>query len=143
MPYEMKIIVDDIRKIVLRGREAEISGEEFNHLAGRVFLYQYENNVPYRQFCQRRGCHPSGISDFRQIPAVPLSPFKEVILACFPEGDAVNYFQTSGTTQGRQGWHYLREYALYEASLLGTFRHFMLPDVDKIEMAIFSVPPST
>ncbi len=142
MSYDTKHIVDDIRGIILRDCEAEISDEEFNHLACRVFAYQFENNAPYRRFCMRRGCQPSGISNFRDIPAVPVAAFKEISLACFAEEEAVNYFQTSGTTQGKQGRHYVRDYALYDASLKSAFRHFVLPDINAIEMLMLSVPPS-
>lgn len=58
--------------------------------------------------------------DFRQVespldwPAVPTDLFRYARVACFPEGEEVRVFRTSGTTSGARGAHPFRDLSLYE-----------------------------
>lgn len=130
-----------IRNILNTGCDQEITEEIFNDLSCTVFFYQFKNNIPYQKYCLSRNKTPDTINNYRDIPAVPASAFKEVTLTCFPENESVNYFLTSGTTQGRQGKHYIHNYDLYHASLLPAFSYYVLPDCKKMEMIILSPSP--
>src|SRR5262249_55920382 len=70
---------------------------EFESWALRVFRHQYERNVPYRTFCDRRGVGPSHVARWQDVPAVPTAAFRHADLAC---GPAELVFRTSGTTAG-------------------------------------------
>jgi hypothetical protein len=120
--------------------EAEIlawMGEEIWHadparfarLALDLFAFHFEHCEPYRRFCLRRGATPERIGDWREIPAVPTGAFKEVALRCFPAERSVRVFRTSGTSSGARGELHLDTLALYEASLLPSFRRHLLPDL--------------
>ena len=62
------------------------------------------------------------------IPPVPAAAFKDAALATFDPATAALVFETSGTTSGRPGRHYLETRDLYDAALLAAFDRFMLPD---------------
>lgn len=130
-----------IRNILKNGCEQEITEEYFNDLSCKVFSYQFKNNIPYQKYCLSRNKTPDTINNYKDIPAVPTSAFKEVSLICFPESESINYFLTSGTTQGKQGKHCIRNYDLYYASLLPTFSYYVMPDTEKMEMVILSPSP--
>ena len=67
-------------------------------------------------------------ASWEAIPAVPAPAFKEATLATFDARDAAVSFETSGTTDGKPGRHYLETTALYGAALLAGFDRFMLAD---------------
>jgi len=110
---------------------AEMSDAEFDKLALRIFEHQLTYNLPYKQYCASQGV---GVSDatmpqnWHEIPAVPTAAFKETAFATFNPAVAGLVFETSGTTQGQSGRHYMESSRLYDASLLAGFDKFMLPD---------------
>ena len=101
----------------------------FARLALELFALQFERCAPYQAYCRRRGATPDRVSDWRAIPTVPTSAFKEVALRCFPADRTLRTFRTSGTTTGARGELHLDRLDLYEASLLPTFRRHLLPDL--------------
>lgn len=101
----------------------------FARLALALFAFHFEHCAPYRRFCERRGATPVSVTDWHAIPAVPTGAFKEVPLRCFPAEATVKTFRTSGTSTAVRGELALDTLALYEASLLPTFRRHLLPDL--------------
>jgi hypothetical protein len=101
----------------------------FDDIARRVFRYQLEHDPALAAYARRRGVGPD-VNHWREIPGVPTAAFKELALAGGAPDRAEVVFRTSGTTRGSQGRgaHYVRDLALYRASLLPTFEAFLLPD---------------
>ena len=101
----------------------------FPELALGLFRFQYEGNVPYRRFCDRRGRTPANVTDWADIPAVPVSAFKqaELVVGGLPEGSV---FVTSGTTEGaeRRGRHHVPVPSIYRAAALAHFERCVLAD---------------
>ncbi len=109
----------------------------FRELALTLFAHQFEHCAPYRLFCTGRSRTPDRVVDWREIPPVPTGGFKEVALRCFPADRTVRTFRTSGTSTSRRGELHLDTLALYEASLLASFRRHVLPDLaEKARMRI-------
>lgn len=107
----------------------QLDEAQFNDLALRIFAYQVESNAPYARYCASLGLSSAEAPrHWREIPAVPAEAFKEATLATFAVAQAALVFQTSGTTHGNPGVHYLETRDLYDASLLAGFAHFVLPD---------------
>jgi hypothetical protein len=102
----------------------------FNALALRVFAAQYEAIAGYRAYCQKRSALPARLRHWTEIPAVPVQAFRDVRFVADDAGAPARVFRTSGTTGARPGEHYMTPaaLALYEASLVATFRAFVLPD---------------
>jgi hypothetical protein len=126
----------DLAATFARGVDAPLDDSAFDRLALRVFAWQFEALAPYRAYCQRRGALPQRVRHWSEIPAVPVQAFKDVRLAGDEDGAAIEparVFRTSGTTTdgARPGEHALSAAALglYHASLLPTFRAFVLPEL--------------
>jgi hypothetical protein len=129
------------------GSEASGSTDDarFAALARKLFTYQYEHCAPYRRFCDGRGVAPANLDDWTHIPAVPTGAFKEVALRTFPAEDTLRTFRTSGTAVGKRGELHLDTLALYDASLLPTFRRFVLPELEAggspLPIRVLAPPP--
>ncbi len=115
----------------------EASEEEFNRLALELFAYQFEHNEPFRRFATQRAKTPRTVKHWRDIPAVPISAFKELTLSCRAPGDAERVFMTSGTTQsGRRGKSHHSTLAVYDASMIRNFGHRVMRGRERIRMGI-------
>jgi hypothetical protein len=113
------------------------SDAEFDAMALRLFAHQHANNLAYRRFCQLRGATPRNVRGWRDIPAAPISAFKEVTLTCVHADSAERVFMTSGTTRGDvKGRHYHPTIAVWNASMASHFaQRFMRGDA-QLPMAI-------
>jgi hypothetical protein len=113
------------------------SDAEFDALALRLFAEQHANNAAYRRFCQLRGMTPRSVKSWRDIPAVPISAFKEVTLSCAPADSAQRVFMTSGTTRGDvKGRHYHPTLAVYDASMTRNFARRVMRGSGPLRMGI-------
>jgi hypothetical protein len=109
----------------------------FDALALRLFAFQHANNAAYRRFCQRRGATPRTVKNWRDIPAVPISAFKEVTLSSLPADQAQRTFMTSGTTRGDvKGRHYHPTLAVYDRSMTRNFGRRFMQGGARLPMAI-------
>lgn len=109
----------------------------FEALAQELFAYQFENNMPYRQFCLQRGRTPHTAKSWRDIPAVPINAFKELTLSCCPPEKAERVFMTSGTTRdGVRGKSHHPTLSVYDASMIKSFGQRFMPDLERIDMGV-------
>jgi len=106
----------------------------FDDLALALFRWQFEHNDACRRFCNHRQISPDGLSDWRQIPAVPAATFKELEQTSVPERERTTVFYSSGTTSAERSRHFhsADSLKLYEASLLPWFEHHLLSDLDSL-----------
>jgi len=113
------------------------SDAQFDAMALRLFAHQHANNAAYRRFCQMRGATPRTVKSWREVPAVPISAFKEVTLSCAPADSAERVFMTSGTTRGDvKGRHYHPTIAVWDASFTGNFARRFMQGAPRLPMAI-------
>jgi len=96
-------------------RGQTLSDDRFNDLALRLFAYQIRYNEPYAR-------------TWEDIPGVPAAAFKEASVTTFDPSGAGLTFETSGTTRGVGGLHYMESASLYDAALLAGFDRFVLSD---------------
>ena len=115
----------------LREEEHVADEERFSAIALALFAFQFEHCAPYRRFCEARGATPGALGHWSEIPPVPTGAFKELVLTCFPFERARKVFRTSGTSLYARGELHLDTLELYDASLLTTFRRFLLPDLHR------------
>ena len=102
---------------------------DFNNLALRIFAHQLRYNKPYAQYCASLGVTPDRLpANWEAIPPVPTGAYKEAALCTFDPARAALAFETSGTTRGIGGKHYMETAALYDAALLAGFHDAMLAD---------------
>jgi hypothetical protein len=103
----------------------------FQELATSLYLLQFEHNPAYRQFCEARNAAPETVRHWHQIPALPISAFKELEVTCLTDGQRARVFHSSGSSGRRPSRHFHNPESLsvYEASLLPWFRaHVSIPD---------------
>lgn len=116
----------------------------FGDVALRIFARQYERSAPYRKFCAARGRTPATVTDWREIPHLPVTAFKFAQIYS-GEGEPGHVFRTSGTTAGpeRRGEHRFERLDLYAACARPVFQRFVLPGVpERIPMLMLAQPPS-
>jgi hypothetical protein len=102
---------------------------DFSDLALRLFKYQVTYNKPYARYCASFGYSAESLpTSWHDIPALPTGAFKEATIATFDPAHAALAFETSGTTQGVGGRHYMETRDLYDEALLAGFDRFMLAD---------------
>lgn len=145
MRYESKKIVADILGYIQTYSDRDSLATEldpqFNQLALELFRFQYEWNPSYKLYCQRRRKSPFTVKRWQDIPPVPFQMFKESTLACEPVDEAEAVFMTSGSTnQDKRGRNYHATLEVWDASMLPPFKHYVLPDREK--MTIFILSPA-
>jgi hypothetical protein len=113
----------------------------FNGLALRIFAHQLRYNAPYARYCATRGISGYAVPEsWEEIPPVPSAAFKEAALCTFDPSQAALVFETSGTTVGIGGKHYLENATLYDAALLAGFYDAMLADLARPLRYLLLVP---
>ncbi|MDD3877386.1 MAG: acyltransferase [Bacteroidales bacterium] len=98
------------------------NGEAFNRMALTVFKFQYENIDIYRRFVQLLGIDCEAISNYMQIPFMPIEFFKKHKVFNTKNTES-GYFESSGTGNVRSR-HYFMDLNLYEESFTNCFELF-------------------
>jgi len=120
----------------------------FSDLAIRSFRIQCDTIPEYGAYARHVGRWSGRSGDWREIPPVPCSAFKEHGLSAARAGDGAAVrgeapaspavtFETSGTTITRPGRVQLKSTRLYETSLLKSFARHLLPDGARLKIIIF------
>ncbi len=137
---------DHSRRLLAFIERGDIPAEaEFNLLARDLFALQYAHVAPYRKLCEARRIAPDTIADWRQIPAVPTTVFKEFEFTSLAPAERTAVFHSSGTTDHRPSrhFHHAESLAVYEASLLPWFeRHVMSEQTLPVHINL-APPPSS
>jgi phenylacetate-coenzyme A ligase PaaK-like adenylate-forming protein len=99
------------------------SQKQFEKMALKVFRFQYENNLVYREFCDFLNTDVQKVKSLQQIPFLPIQFFKshEVV----SNTDAIQEtFTSSGTTGMITSKHLVTDVSLYEQSYRNAFSEF-------------------
>lgn len=109
--------------------------QEFRSLALDIFRYQFENNIPYRSFCDLLYKHPSDINKIEDIPFFPIQFFKshKVLSSKDPY---MKTFSSSGTTGSIVSNHYVTDIDVYKTSYLKGFENFYGPIEDYVVLGL-------
>ena len=87
----------------------------------KIFNFQYNNNVVYREFCNLIYKNPAKINEVNKIPFLPISFFKTKKILSTNNYEKV--FYSSGTSKKIRSKHYISRIELYEKSFLTNFIH--------------------
>jgi phenylacetate-coenzyme A ligase PaaK-like adenylate-forming protein len=99
------------------------SQKQFEKIALKVFRFQYENNLVYREFCDFLNTDIQKVKSLQQIPFLPIQFFKSHNVVS--NSDAVQEtFTSSGTTGMITSKHLVTEIFLYEQSYRLAFSEF-------------------
>jgi len=99
------------------------SQKQFEKMALKVFRFQYENNLVYKEFCELLKIEKGNVKSLKQIPFLPIQFFKshEVISNSNPIQET---FSSSGTTGMITSKHLITDVSLYEESYRNAFSEF-------------------
>ena len=144
MTPALNALVADVRSFIGTAVRSDPGEVAFGRLACRAFAVQFDANADYRSLCRSRGIGAESVPDWRRIPAVPTSGFKDGDISCLAPGDRVRVFHSSGTTgqvPSRHA-HSVESLALYDASTRPWFRAHLDPSVDPGIRWVSLTPPS-
>lgn len=132
LPPAMQQVVDRLLAFLAQDR---CTDAQFDALAVALFALQYGHDEPYRRFCQRRGATPRRVAGWRDIPAVPISAFKDATLSCIPPADCERVFMTSGTTRGDvKGRNHHPTIAVWDQSMQRNFARHVMRGTPRLRM---------
>ena len=98
----------------------EVTAENFEAYALRLFQYQYSEVNVYRQYVDLLRVKPSNVCHLNQIPFLPISFFKSQRVSDGRNPEAV--FLSSTTTGSTPSKHHVRDLKLYELACLEGFK---------------------
>lgn len=115
---------------------------DFNNLALRIFDHQLRFSEPYARYCAGLGITGSAQAPtWQEIPPLPAGAFKEAAICTFDPAKAELVFETSGTTTGAGGTHYMESARLYDASLLAGFEYALVSEPDPVRYCMLLPSP--
>lgn len=100
---------------------ANIASENFAEKALEVFHYQRLNNPIYSAYCH--SVLKSQVHQISDIPFLPIGFFKTHKVSCIAD-EALDYFESSGTSGQVNSRHYYPHLEAYHQSIELGFRHF-------------------
>ncbi len=109
--------------------------KQFEKLALKIFRFQFENNLVYKQFCDLRKIESQKIKSLEQIPFLPIQFFKshEVVSNT---NKIQETFTSSGTTGANTSRHLVTDISLYEKSYQQGFSEFYGNIEDYVVLAL-------
>ncbi len=97
------------------------SPEKFNNVCLSIFKFQYSENKVYRQYVEELGVKVPQITNFLQIPFLPIEFFKtHQIISGNKTPETL--FKSSGTTGVIQSTHFVCDVSIYEKSFHQSFK---------------------
>ena len=99
------------------------SHKQFEKIALKVFRFQHESNLVYREFCDFLKIDKQSVKTLQQIPFLPIQFFKSHHVVS--NTDAIQEtFTSSGTTGMITSKHLVTDVSLYEQSYRNAFSEF-------------------
>ena len=99
------------------------SQKQFEKIALKVFRFQYENNLVYREFCDFLKIDKQSVKTLQQIPFLPIQFFKNHNVVS-NTNEIQEIFTSSGTTGMITSKHLVTDVSLYEQSYRNAFSEF-------------------
>lgn len=111
------------------------SQKQFEKIALKVFRFQYENNLVYREFCDFLKTDVQKVKSLEQIPFLPIQFFKSHKVVS-NENNAQVLFSSSGTSGMITSKHFVTDVSLYEESYQKGFSQFYGNIEDYVVLAL-------
>ncbi|WP_242092051.1 acyl transferase [Aestuariivivens sediminicola] len=108
---------------------------DFEHLALKVFKFQFEKNRVYRSFCDLLYKHPSEVTSLKDIPFLPIQFFKSHIILS-TQNPVSKTFTSSGTTSEGISKHCVSNLEIYKQSFTKAFQGFYGTIEDYVILAL-------
>jgi phenylacetate-coenzyme A ligase PaaK-like adenylate-forming protein len=109
--------------------------KQFEKIALKVFRFQYENNLVYKEFCDLLKTNPQKVKSLHQIPFLPIQFFKSHNVVS--NNDPIQAtFTSSGTTGTITSRHLVTDVSIYEESYRKGFSQFYGNIEDYVVLAL-------
>ncbi len=109
--------------------------KQFEKIALKIFRFQYENNLVYREFCELLNIKKGSVKSIRQIPFLPIQFFKNHTIV-----SSSDYIQATFTSSGTTGMitskHLIADITFYEESYRNAFSEFYGNIEDYVVLAL-------
>jgi len=128
LPGDYTFLENRIHAAMERG---DLDEAAFGELALEIYRFQRRRNLAYGRYCEHLGAPPN-LRDWRAIPALPQSVFKQAAIRAFAQALTVKTFRTSGTTGEGFGSHHFASLRLYDAAILHGWDSLALPMLPQI-----------
>ena len=144
VPEEFDVLASELEIHFSQDFTSRWSDLKFEELALRAFNAQFQYNPVYRRFCEGKNAVPTAVQSWRDVPMVPTRAFRHLDLVTGDHSSVRMVFRTSGTTNTTlaPGRHLVSRPSLYHASLLSSFREYLLPDVEEIKFVSLIPSPA-
>jgi len=109
--------------------------KQFEKIALKVFRFQYENNLVYREFCDLLKTDPQKVKSLHQIPFLPIQFFKSHNVVS-NNNPIQTTFTSSGTTGTITSRHLIIDVSIYEESYRKGFSQFYGNIEDYVVLAL-------
>lgn len=109
--------------------------KQFEKIALKVFRYQYENNLVYREFCDLMKTDVQKVKTLQHIPFLPIQFFKSHNVVS-TTNQVQEIFTSSGTTGLITSRHLVTDVSLYEQSYRNAFSQFYGNIEDYVVLAL-------
>ena len=111
------------------------SHKQFEKIALKVFRFQYESNLAYREFCDYLNVDKQAVKSLNQIPFLPIQFFKSHDVVS--NSDTIQEtFTSSGTTGMITSKHLVTDVSLYKESYRNAFSEFYGNIEDYVVLAL-------
>ena len=111
------------------------SHKQFEKIALKIFRFQYENNIVYKEFCDFLKVDVHKVKTLQQIPFLPIQFFKNHEVVSNSDG-IQETFTSSGTTGMITSKHLVTDVSLYEQSYCTAFSQFYGNIEDYVVLAL-------
>ena len=109
--------------------------KQFDKMALKVFRFQYENNLVYREFCDFLNTDVQKVKTIQQIPFLPIQFFKSHSVVS-NSNPIQTIFTSSGTTGMVTSKHLVTDVSIYEESYRKGFSQFYGNIEDYVVLAL-------
>ena len=117
------------------------NSDDFPEMALKIYKFQFNENEDYKKFSISKGKTPQNVSNWKEIPAVPINAFKYASFSAIPLKDTKYTYMTSGTTSGIKGKNYHMDLEVYDLALTTFFKKMFIPDIEKIKIGVLFPTP--
>ena len=109
--------------------------KQFDKMALKIFRFQYENNLVYREFCDFLKTDVQKVKTIQQIPFLPIQFFKSHSVVS-NSNPIQTTFTSSGTTGMVKSKHLVTDVSIYEESYRKGFSQFYGNIEDYVVLAL-------
>ncbi len=137
-------LIEKVKKFIAEGDKLPKYEREkaFNNLCVACFRVQAENIPGYARLCAQKKVDIDGVSDFLQIPPVPVQAFKTSDIFIYSKDEIHKTFKTSGTSKSSQGLAYFSAAGseITSLAIVKNARAYLFPD--NLDTKFFLIAPS-